>query len=65
VSQRARGTRLKPPRATLVNEVDKAGYFAAWEEPEIFATELRAAFGSLHWDARVFANAPWRRPGFE
>jgi pimeloyl-ACP methyl ester carboxylesterase len=29
------------------NEVDKGGHFAAWEEPEIFATELRAAFASL------------------
>jgi pimeloyl-ACP methyl ester carboxylesterase len=29
------------------NEVDKGGHFAAWEEPDIFATELRAAFGSL------------------
>jgi len=23
------------------------GHFAAWEEPELFATELRAAFGLL------------------
>jgi pimeloyl-ACP methyl ester carboxylesterase len=29
------------------NEVDKGGHFAAWEEPDIFATELRAAFGSM------------------
>ena len=29
------------------NEVDKGGHFAAWEEPELFATELRAAFRSL------------------
>jgi len=29
------------------NVVDKGGHFAAWEEPELFATELRAAFGSL------------------
>jgi pimeloyl-ACP methyl ester carboxylesterase len=29
------------------NEVDKGGHFAAWEEPEIFATEIRAAFRSL------------------
>ena len=26
------------------NEVDKGGHFAAWEEPELFASELRAAF---------------------
>ena len=28
-------------------EVDKGGHFAAWEEPELFADELRAAFRSL------------------
>jgi pimeloyl-ACP methyl ester carboxylesterase len=26
------------------HEVDKGGHFAAWEQPEIFAAELRAAF---------------------
>jgi len=26
------------------NKVDKGGHFAAWEEPELFATEVRAAF---------------------
>jgi pimeloyl-ACP methyl ester carboxylesterase len=29
------------------NEVDKGGHFAAWEEPELFATEVRAAFRTL------------------
>ena len=29
------------------NTVDKGGHFAAWEEPELFAEELRAAFRSL------------------
>ena len=29
------------------NEVEKGGHFAAWEEPELFAAELRAAFKSL------------------
>ena len=29
------------------NAVDKGGHFAAWEEPELFATELRAAFRAL------------------
>lgn len=29
------------------NEVEKGGHFAAWEEPELFASELRAAFRSL------------------
>src|SRR6187401_2046233 len=29
------------------NEAPKGGHFAAWEEPEVFATEMRAAFSSL------------------
>jgi len=29
------------------NEVDKGGHFAAWEQPELFAAELRASFRSL------------------
>jgi pimeloyl-ACP methyl ester carboxylesterase len=29
------------------NEVDKGGHFAAWEEPELFASEMRAAFKPL------------------
>uniref|UniRef100_E1T5J7 Microsomal epoxide hydrolase n=1 Tax=Burkholderia sp. (strain CCGE1003) TaxID=640512 RepID=E1T5J7_BURSG len=29
------------------NEVDKGGHFAAWEEPQLFSTEVRAAFRTL------------------
>ena len=29
------------------HEVDKGGHFAAWEQPELFAAELRTAFRSL------------------
>jgi pimeloyl-ACP methyl ester carboxylesterase len=29
------------------NAVDKGGHFAAWEEPELFSTEIRAAFRAL------------------
>jgi pimeloyl-ACP methyl ester carboxylesterase len=29
------------------HEVEKGGHFAAWEQPELFAAELRAAFRSL------------------
>ena len=29
------------------HEVDNGGHFAAWEQPEIFSTEIRAAFRSL------------------
>ncbi|WP_441627236.1 epoxide hydrolase family protein [Cupriavidus sp. 2MCAB6] len=32
---------------TYYNRVDKGGHFAAWEEPELFSSELRSAFRSL------------------
>ena len=32
------------PNVIYFNEVDKGGHFAAWEEPELFATEIRATF---------------------
>lgn len=32
------------PTLYYFNEVDKGGHFAAWEQPELFASELRAAF---------------------
>ena len=35
------------PTLTYFNKADKGGHFAAWEEPELFATEVRAAFRSL------------------
>jgi pimeloyl-ACP methyl ester carboxylesterase len=35
------------PKLTYYNQAAKGGHFAAWEEPEIFATEVRAAFKSL------------------
>jgi pimeloyl-ACP methyl ester carboxylesterase len=35
------------PNVTYFNEVDRGGHFAAWEEPELFSEELRAAFGSV------------------
>jgi pimeloyl-ACP methyl ester carboxylesterase len=35
------------PNVTYFHEVDKGGHFAAWEEPELFATEIRAPFRSL------------------
>jgi pimeloyl-ACP methyl ester carboxylesterase len=35
------------PNLTYFNEVDKGGHFAAWEEPELFSSEVRAAFRSL------------------
>jgi pimeloyl-ACP methyl ester carboxylesterase len=35
------------PNVIYFSEVDKGGHFAAWEEPELFSSELRAAFSSL------------------
>jgi len=35
------------PNLTYFNEVDRGGHFAAWEEPQLFAGELRAAFRPL------------------
>jgi pimeloyl-ACP methyl ester carboxylesterase len=35
------------PNLIYFNEVDKGGHFAAWEQPRLFADELRAAFRSL------------------
>ena len=35
------------PNLSYFHEVDKGGHFAAWEQPELFAAELRAAFASL------------------
>lgn len=36
------------PKLIYFNEVDRGGHFAMWEYPELFASELRAAFKSLH-----------------
>jgi pimeloyl-ACP methyl ester carboxylesterase len=35
------------PGLAYFNEVDRGGHFAAWEEPELFSDEVRAAFKSL------------------
>ena len=35
------------PNVIYFNEVDKGGHFAAWEEPELFSSEVRAAFRSI------------------
>ncbi|WP_242055062.1 hypothetical protein [Nostoc flagelliforme] len=35
------------PNLIYYNRVEKGGHFAAWEQPMIFAQELRAAFRSL------------------
>jgi pimeloyl-ACP methyl ester carboxylesterase len=35
------------PGVAYFNEVGSGGHFAAWEEPQLFTTEVRAAFRSL------------------
>jgi pimeloyl-ACP methyl ester carboxylesterase len=35
------------PNLVYFNEAAKGGHFAAWEEPQLFSDELRAAFRSL------------------
>jgi pimeloyl-ACP methyl ester carboxylesterase len=35
------------PNVAYFNDADRGGHFAAWEEPELFSAELRAAFSSL------------------
>jgi pimeloyl-ACP methyl ester carboxylesterase len=39
--------RAYPSVVNYFNEVDRGGHFAAWEEPELFASEMRATFRSL------------------
>ncbi len=35
------------PKLIHYNKVDKGGHFAAWEQPQLFSEEVRAAFRSL------------------
>jgi hypothetical protein len=35
------------PNLIYFNEVEKGNHFAAWQEPELFTSGLRAAFRSL------------------
>jgi pimeloyl-ACP methyl ester carboxylesterase len=35
------------PKLLYYNQVEKGGHFAAWEQPELFSDEIRAAFRSL------------------
>ena len=35
------------PKLIHFNRLDKGGHFAAWEQPELFVDEMRAAFKSL------------------
>ena len=49
------------PNVIYFNEVDRGGHFAAWEEPELFAEELRASFSRcdeppVEWDCRRLSD---------
>ena len=35
------------PKLIYYNKVDKGGYFAAWEQPQLFSEEVRAGFRPL------------------
>jgi pimeloyl-ACP methyl ester carboxylesterase len=35
------------PNLIYFNEVDRGGHFAAWEQPQLFSEEIRAAFATL------------------
>ena len=45
------------PNLIYFNEVDKGGHFAAWEQPQLFAEELRAAFRLAPLDDGLRASA--------
>jgi len=38
---------MMPKQLIYWNELPKGGHFAAFEQPELFVTELRACFGKL------------------
>ena len=44
---REAGLRLSYPNLAYFNKADKGGHFAAWEEPQLFSEEIRAAFRAL------------------
>jgi len=44
------------PKLIYYNQVDKGGHFAAWEQPQLLAEELRAAFKSFRGDKATALN---------
>ena len=53
VGDRSQGVWL----ATIQEVVDSGGHFAAWEEPELFSTEARAASRSLRYVSGTESHA--------
>jgi len=53
------------PNVIYFNEVDKGGHFAAWEEPDLFTTEVRDPKGgvatAVPLSAIAFADIAWSR----
>ena len=49
MSVTAEPTAIRPFQVDVPEEhlAELRGHFAAWEEPDLFATEMRAAFHSL------------------
>jgi pimeloyl-ACP methyl ester carboxylesterase len=45
------------PTLSYFHEADRGGHFAAWEEPDIFSDEVRAAFKSVRKSPRAKAGA--------
>jgi pimeloyl-ACP methyl ester carboxylesterase len=44
------------PKLIHFNRLDKGGHFAAWEQPQLFVTEVRASFKSLRGNQLSAAN---------
>jgi len=44
------------PKLIYFNKLEKGGHFAAWEQPELFVKELRAAFKPLRGDKATALN---------
>ncbi|MFL6026247.1 MAG: epoxide hydrolase family protein [Friedmanniella sp.] len=50
------------PNLIHYNRLDKGGHFAAWEQPQLLAEELRAAFGLLRRDVPMAPRAATAEP---
>jgi pimeloyl-ACP methyl ester carboxylesterase len=44
------------PKLIYYNKLDRGGHFAAWEQPQLLAAELRAAFKSLRQSDATLSN---------
>jgi pimeloyl-ACP methyl ester carboxylesterase len=44
------------PKLIYYNKVDKGGHFAAWEQPHLIVSEIRAGFKSLRGDTATALN---------